>query len=217
MDACPGKRRAGPACGGDDGMSDAVGARDRNEFARRMNGGHRFEMGIEISLLAEISGDADRPDLGQPELAKRIDHAGVDVQPSGVDHLRAAGNRQVAADAGDAAVLDHDRAALDRLAGQRVDGGSADRVRGALPLSERRPPEDQQPEQEARGPHCPGKTPRSEPASQCHGRSSPLAESAGCFFALAAAFLRFASASFSLDSRAFFSSATAFRRFRSCS
>ena len=24
-------------------------------FARRMNGGHRFEMGIEISLLAEIS------------------------------------------------------------------------------------------------------------------------------------------------------------------
>ena len=198
-------------------MSNAIGARNRDMLARRMNRGYGSEMGIEISFLAEIAGDANRADLGQPQLTERIDHAGVDVQPVGVDYLRSVGDRQVAPDTSDAAVLDHDRAALDCLTRQRVDGSSADRISSRLPLRVRRIREDQQPEQKAHGPRNPSKAVRSKPESHLHGPSSPVAKSPVCFFGLAAGFWLFSSASFSLARSAFFSSAIAFRRFRSCS
>ena len=125
----PAAAKAARHAGDGHGMGDAVGARDRDVIGGRMHRGGGIHLRVEGADLGDVVGRADGADLGQPELAHRIEEAGRHLEARAVDHLRTRGDRRRRADRQDLAVGDDHRAVVDDRARDGHDAGALDRVR----------------------------------------------------------------------------------------
>ena len=113
---------------------DARGARNRNMLARGQHGFGGDDVGIERSRFRRIDGGVDRADFAQAHLRDGIEQAGIDLQALAVDHLGAYGDFDGGSDIGDFAVLNHDRAIVDRGSGESENLRMGDGVGGGFVL-----------------------------------------------------------------------------------
>ena len=99
------------------GVSDPVEARHRNQFRLGMEGVIHMHVGHDlIAGFDQIVGAALSGNLGESEVAFRIDQSGIHRHPSHIDHLRVFRNlhRIGCADGSDLARGDHEHAVLNR-------------------------------------------------------------------------------------------------------
>ena len=78
--------RPGTAAGCRQHVGDAVGPRDRDDLARRVDCLQRPQVG-RVAQLAVVLGGRDRADLDQTDRGESVEQAWIDVQPGGVDHF----------------------------------------------------------------------------------------------------------------------------------
>ena len=110
------------------GAGQPLDAVDRDEDRARVEGvGDAEGRGDAVVLHAGVPGACHGADLDDAERRERVEEAGSDDLAAGVDPPGAGGHGDGGADRADAAVLDHQRAVLDRPLGTgRVDRSAGD-------------------------------------------------------------------------------------------
>lgn len=129
-DRAAARRIKAPASWDGEDFGDAGGARNRNVFAGRRNGGSGNDVRIEVAGFRRIDCCTYGADFAQAHLRNGIKQAGINLQAFAVNDLRAGGNFNAGADGGNFSVLDDQSAIINRGAGQCENFGVRNSVGG---------------------------------------------------------------------------------------
>ncbi len=107
-----------------------VAARDRDQFAIRINARDAANIWIDRARFFDIHRRAHCSDFDQAQNRVGVDQPGVNMLARGVDHLCAGGNGRISADRGDFSIFKNDRARCDirpadRMKSSRLSARSA--------------------------------------------------------------------------------------------
>ena len=92
----------------------------------------RLCVGVHRTCLRDIDRSVDAlADLSEADVGRRVDHTGKDAQSLAVDLFRSGRYGGIGSDSGDLAVLNNDRAILDRRPRNGDDPRTDDRKRSA--------------------------------------------------------------------------------------